>query len=385
MTEAKARSADTEQGSRSSRGVVVLYSPRGAAFTNTHERATRAEIARRLAALKGFDYVGEYDPGTRYKGRIYFTPSDTLIGSDAAALGIRNEDDLFGGVVPLPFVRTKVITHGLLEADAAAPAGWSHQFGRRVSEAVLGGFSVFTMSDAREAGTRLLERGPVRIKPVAETGGRGQTVVSGETELEAALASLSPAQISGDGLVLEENLDDVRTFSVGQVRVGKLVLAYYGTQRLTPDNGGAVVYGGSDLTVVRGELEVLLGLDLLDEIRLAVVQARLYDAAAMESFPGLFASRRNYDIARGRDCGGRWRCGVLEQSWRAGGASGAEIGALEAFRADPALTSVRAVTVELYGEIRAIPLEATLYFQGTDERIGPITKYTLLSDHAHEG
>ena len=42
---------------------------------------------------------------------------------------------------------------------------------------MLEGFSVFTIEDARRAGAHLLERGPVRLKPVLAMGGRGQEVV----------------------------------------------------------------------------------------------------------------------------------------------------------------------------------------------------------------
>ena len=72
-------------------------------------------------------------------------------------------------------------------------------------------------------------------------------------------------------------------------------------------------------------------------MRQAIEYARIFDTAAAIFFPGCFASRRNYDIAQGRDGNGRERFGVLEQSWRVGGASSAEIAALEAFRADPGL------------------------------------------------
>jgi hypothetical protein len=65
------------------------------------------------------------------------------------------------------------------------------------------------------------------------------------------------------------------------------------------------VYGGSDLLIVRGDYDDLLGLDLAPGVRLAVVQARVYEAAATEEFPELVASRRNYDVARGIDAGGR--------------------------------------------------------------------------------
>ena len=81
---------------------------------------------------------------------------------------MRTEDDLFGGVVPHPFVATKAITHPLVEPDAAAPEGWSHGFARRVRSVVLPGFTAFTLQDARKAGLRLLERGPVRLKPAAQ-------------------------------------------------------------------------------------------------------------------------------------------------------------------------------------------------------------------------
>ena len=382
----KVWSSTTPNEPQASPGVVVEYSPDERSYRHAHERVTRSEIAKRLATLKGFEYAGEYDPSAGYSGPVYFAPSDTLVGVQRAnELGIFGEHDLFGGVVPHAFVATKIITHPLVEPDAWAPAGWSHEFGRRVADAVLFGFSVFTLKDAHRAGARLLERGPARIKPVRGTGGRGQTVVSKSTDVDAALNRIDPAELSSGGLVLEENLVNVITYSVGQVRVADLVATYYGTQRLTPDNSGTAVYGGSDLIIVAGNFDALLGLDLSEEVRLAIAKARAYDRAALECFPGLFASRRNYDVARGLDANSQWRFGVLEQSWRIGGATGAEIAALEAFHADPALHVVRASTFEFYGESEPPPPNATVYFRGTDECIGPITKYTLVDPHEHAG
>jgi len=95
----------------------------------------------------------------------------------------------------------------------------------------------------------------------------------------------------------------------------------------------------------------------------------------------MFASRRNYDVAQGTNAHGQWRSGVLEQSWRIGGATGAEIAALEAFRADPDLHVVRASTFEIYGESQDPPPQATVYFRGTDERVGLLTKYTMVETH----
>jgi hypothetical protein len=368
--------------SRTAPGVVVTYSLRGAEHARSHEGVIQTAISRMLAALRGYDFAGEYDPSRRYPGPRYFVPSDTLVGVEAACeLGVRTEDDLFGGVVPFPFVATKAITHPLVEPDAPAPEGWSHGFAQRVRDTVLPGFTVFTLCDARRAGARLLELGPIRSKRPRSAGGHGQVVAADSVALEAALGAIDTAELAHDGLVLEHNLTDVTTYSVGQVRVGGVVATSLGTQRLTTDNRGKAVYGGSDLIVVRGDYDTLLGLDLAPEVRVAVAQARAYDAAAAEEFPGLLASRRNYDVARGRDAKGRWRSGVLEQSWRIGGASGPEVAALEAFRAYPGLDAVRAWCVEAFGTNEMPPPRALLHFRGVDHRAGPITKYTLVEPY----
>ncbi len=96
-----------------------------------------------------------------------------------------------------------------------------------------------------------------------------------------------------------------------------------------------------------------------------------------EAYPTLFASRRNYDVAFGRNGRGAQRIGVLEQSWRPGGASGAEIAAFEAYARDPDLASVTCATMEVYGDLAAAPAHATLYYDGIDPVAGPLTKYAI--------
>src|SRR5690606_34206887 len=261
--------------------------------------------------MLGIDYGGMHEPGAAYSGPLYFIPSDTIIGLHTAEnAGIHGEDDLFGGVVPYAFVPTKSITHGLLHQNAFAQKGWSHDFAGSVRESVLGGLTVFTLEDARLAADRMLRDGPIRLKPVHATAGRGQIVIHHADEIGAALEELDTRKLGESGLVLEENLDDVETFSVGQVRVRGRVASYVGTQSLTADNHGEMVYGGSSLVVVRGGFEALKRLDLSDVYRDAIDKARIYDAAANANFPGFFASRRNYDIAKGIDAKGHIRCGV---------------------------------------------------------------------------
>ncbi len=365
--------------------VAVISRAAERACARSHERATRDAVAGRLAALLGLAFAGEHDPGAHRGLPLYLVPADSLNTADAERLGVRGEGDLFGGVVPHPFVGTKAITHPLVADDARAPEGWSREFGWRVRDAVLDGFTVFGPEDAYRAGRRLLERGPVRVKPVRACGGRGQVVARDAAELEALFDTVDLAELAEHGLVLEEDLAEVTTYSVGQVRAAGLVASYHGTQRLTRDGRRELVYGGSDLVVARGGFDALLALGLPEELGLAVAQARAYDAAAQACFPGLVVSRRNYDVARGLDAYGRPRSGVLEQSWRVGGASGAEVAALEAFRADPGLRVVGASTVEAYGEGAAVPPGAVVHFQGVDDRAGPITKYATVGAHGDAG
>lgn len=365
-------------------GSVVLYSNTTANRPGSHESVSRAWVAGRLAALKGYEDAGEYDASVRYRGPLYFVPGETLVNLETAnELGIRTEDDLFGGVVPYSFVATKAITHPLVDAQACAPEGWSHDFGRQVADSILLGYAAFSRDDARRAGERMLKSGPARVKQSRGIGGRGQIMVTETRELDAALDEMEAAELARYGIVIEQHLEEVATYSVGQVRVAGLVATYCGTQRLTQGNDGHTVYGGSDLLVVHGDFDALLGLEHAPELRLAVEQACKYDAAAAEEFQGLLASRRNYDVARGRDPGGQWRSGVLEQSWRIGGASAAEVASLEAFRADPDLRAVRAATVEVHGECEPPP-RAIVYFSGKDERVGLITKYAVVEPYGNK-
>jgi hypothetical protein len=369
--------------SAGSRGVVVAYVSDQQAHTSEHERITQAEFARRLAALKDYEAGGLYVPRRHYPGHVYFVPGSTLVKEEAAALGIRGPDDLFGGVVPHAFVATKVISHPLVEPDAAALPGWNSAFGAQVGDAVLAGHAAFNHDDARRAGLRLLERGPVRIKQVLATGGHGQSVARDAAELQRQLEAIDPDEVVSHGLVLEENLSEVRTFSVGQVKVGDLTASYFGFQRLTRNNRGAEVYGGSNLTVVRGDFDALLAQDASAEIRAAIDQAQRYNTTVIACYPGFFASRNNYDIVLGRDAGGRSRLGVLEQSWRPGGATGAEIAALEIFRSQPGRDRVRASAIEIFGESPPPPPHATVYFCGNDHRAGRLTKYSVVEPDVH--
>jgi uncharacterized protein with GYD domain len=347
----------------------------------THETVVQQALGERIARLLGARFVGAYDPALHKGQAPYYIPSDTLIGKkEGDALNIRSVDDFFGGLIDYPFMATKAISHPLLKDATAQPPGWSERFFEEAADAVLSGFSVFNEADARRAGRQLLKDGPVRVKPVLATAGRGQVVVNSEGDLDKAIADQDMTEVEEWGLVLEEDLSDVITYSVGQVQVAGIMVSYHGTQSLTQDNNGETVYGGSQLWLVRGDYDELLKLDLDDDVRRSVTQAMSYEKAALDCFPDFLASRRNYDIAHGTNSRGEVCSGVLEQSWRIGGASPAEVEALVAFAADPALHRIRASSHEIYGQT-TLPADAHVLYEGDDPEVGLISKFTQVQPY----
>jgi len=359
-------------------GLVVLY---GGEEDARHEQETRAEIARELAVLKQFDFDGRFDPRKHDGHPCYFVAAQTLDRETARGLGIRHEHDIFGGVVPHLFVATKVIAHPLVDDGAFAPDGWSAQLGASAGDTVLDGFSAFTRKDALRGGTQLLTDGPVRLKLPHGRAGRDQHVVKTPAELAERVDELDEKELATNGIVLEQNLDDVVTYSVGQVRVEDTLISYVGTQRLTRDNRGEEVYGGTTLIAVRGDYDALLKREIPDPAREAIAKTRVFDGFVVDAYKNMFASRRNYDVAQGRDAAGRERIGVLEQSWRIGGASGAELAVLTTLRRDSRVASVRASSYEIHGRDVAVPSHAKVYFDGEDDKMGRLVKYTVVDEY----
>ena len=266
------------------RKIVVAHSVR--ADAPQHEVQTNKALARWLAQILGFKFGGSYDP-QKHRGRdLYLLPTQTIVGATQAHdLGIKGPDDLWGGFVEHDFICTKAISHGLRSHLAHAPQGWSPLFSERVRNVVLDGLSVFALEDARPAAEHLLYSGPIRLKPVHACAGRGQEVIKSLDAFDEILARPDIEKQFSEGVVLEQDLSDVITHSVGQSFIGDKVLSYCGDQYLTKDAHGEDVYGGSNLLVVQGGYDDLLALELPDDVRLAIEQAQIFDSAADEAYP----------------------------------------------------------------------------------------------------
>lgn len=359
--------------------LVVSHSVRPEA--PAHEIETNRALARWLATILDWEYGGSYDPGEHHGRDVYVLPTQTLVGAEAARqLGIKGPDDLWGGYVDYDFVCTKAISHGLRSKHAQAPEGWAPLFSERVRGVVLDGLSVFSFDDARPAAEHLLYNGSIRMKPIHACAGRGQEVIKSLDQFDAILARPDAKDLFAEGVVLEQDLTKVVTHSVGQSFIGGKALSYCGDQYLTTDGNGEDVYGGSNLLVVQGTYDDLLKLDLPEDVRLAIRQAQVFDAAADECYRGFYASRRNYDIAQGLDSNNKQRSGVLEQSWRMGGASSAELAALHCFIKDPTLRAIRVSSVEIYTD-QTLPEGAFEVYRGPAENSEFLLKYVTVNSY----
>jgi hypothetical protein len=356
---------------------LYIIPPRGGVFSDEHQHCARTVIARHLAGLTGSAFAGDFSGEVDSAVEPYFLPADTLTGEEARRYGIDGEEDLFGGVVPCDFVASKAISHCLVSEDAAAPPEWNRQFSDAIADVVLPGFTVFSREDAETGAKELLRNGPVQLKATGGFAGFGQEKIASASDLDVVLDEQDWDNIGRKGLVLEQRLENISASSVGQVKVGGITASYYALQKEVSDENRDNIYVGSALLVVRGDFDDLLSLDLSEGERSAIRDARKFDAAVDEHFEGFFASRRNYDVIRGFDPDGRPISGVLEQSWRIGGATAAEVLALEAFTSNPGLDRVKCRTVEVFGELADVPDDALLLYRGVDPKAGPITRYAV--------
>nr|WP_309583240.1 DUF3182 family protein [Paraburkholderia phenoliruptrix] len=119
--------------------VVLVYPGGRKAARAGHEVDTLWELARQIAELKGTRLAGEFNAMRTYPAHRYLIPDDTLTLAEAQKLGVRSVRDLFGGVVPFPFVATKLIAHRLTDHAKFAPSGWSRTFGEHTATLVLPG------------------------------------------------------------------------------------------------------------------------------------------------------------------------------------------------------------------------------------------------------
>ncbi|HEY6943117.1 DUF3182 family protein [Dokdonella sp.] len=340
--------------------------------------ACLGHTAERIARLLQYEYGGAPRDDRQ---RIYFVPDHTLTLAEAARLGIRSELDLYGGVVPYAFVATRAATHPPVSADAVVPQTWSYALARMLASSVLRGYSAFSVMDACIAAKRLLRSGPVRIHcGDAEPAQAGETLYDIDACIEA-IEAIPVLELGVRGVVVEHALAEETVHVVGSARIGAQSISYVGTRRAPRIAYGRAVHAGCDLVVVQGDFAALDRVGLDADERAAVLKAAHYDAALAHAYRPSFASRRCYDVVRGRNAHDEVRMGVCGQLWRCSAESPAEVAAMLAFRDVPGLACVRASTCEAIGEVD-VPAGAMVYHRSCDDAGGTVTRYCTIDMHA---
>ena len=246
-----------------------------------------------------------------------------------------------GGVVEIASHRDKAILHPRVPGYEQNCIWHSSKFADLVSGAVLPGFSVFSTADAHRAFRQLQAEGyVVRGKDPTRDGSGGQWVIKDEAHLDSIMGSLPEEQILNHGLVLESNLETLETLSVGQIYLNGKFYSYYGNQESTTSPKGNQTYGGTTLTMMRGPFEDLARSIDDPHLAQAVEQARTVYSAYSVYDP--LISRANFDVVQGQTANREFLSGVVDQSLRIGGATPAEIMAIEALQKDPSAKQVMA-------------------------------------------
>ncbi len=371
--------------------VINTNKPR---FKLAHYRNLR--IMEKIASI--FERFGGIDQGKTYYVAdktivLEFRENQKLI-KDAL---IESEKDFFGGIVPRAHQSTKAIMHPLVSREAACPLGWSHEFSQELVhlELVLPGFTVFNIEDIRTAFNHLYDKGvyQIRLKDPLGYLGMNQFVVTSFQELEQFISDkiVNNEKLQQYGLVVEENLcpEDLKIYSVSFVTVGSHQVQCIGVQRFSQG-----LYRGTDHVIMQTgkriipELLAQVGIFNKEDAQVIIDKALLFRALLNKHIPEIKTARFNVDIVSGiasiysnGTCELVKRFALLEQSFRVGGASAAEIWGLEYLLCHPSVDAVCASTYYRYGDeaSQIVSGEENLYW-GVDSRLGPIS--TSVKVHA---
>ncbi len=299
-------------------------------------------------------------------GRTYFVPFAAVHANLALDRGISGIGDLYGGIVRHPEHADKAILHALPSRDAQRPGWYSARFARHVEAVALPGYTAFTIEDAVRA-YRLMRSDDltVRLKDPASTGGLGQHFIGTEAALVGILAQYE-AKLAKTGIVLEADLHGPVTITIGYVNIDGAIYTWHG-RPYDVSHDGMMRFGGNELTVVRGGLDVLHRYAKDPHDRLAVDQAkRIFDAY---SLLGTTISRATLDVVQGMSCNGAFLSGVTDPSLRPSASSAAEIRAVEALTDNPEATVAKTrLTYDYWKSIKRRP-EQELFVDHSRMRI----------------
>lgn len=278
----------------------------------------------------------------------YFVPMAAIHEPLARQVGISALGGAYGGIVRELQHADKAVLHQLPRTTMQSPDWYSRDFASEVKATVLPGFTTFSAEDTRAAFDIMQGEGHfVRFKDPAGTGERGQYLIKTKDELEKVMFDHGNG-FTEAGAILEANLNDAETITVGYVDIEGEKYSWYGSPYDT-EFGGIKRFGGNEITVVKGGLSALRDYCKEEKNKVAVEQsAVVFDA--YHSHLGSSIMRATFDAVQGIGDNGEFLSGITDPSLRPSASSAAEIRAIEAFRDYPEAKAVKTRIVYDYAK-----------------------------------
>ncbi len=332
-------------------------------------RARNGHIGVDISSILGIPFRGlstEQIVGPNH----YVVTSKTMTKQDALnRFGINSTSDFYGLAVNDINEVGKAILHPA--PGEITPQFYNPRFADRARHLVLPGFACFSTSDAQSAFAHYEGNGfGLRFKVANESDGNGQFKVDDASHLQHLLEE--QRQALTEGIVLEANLHDPTTISVGYAQLGDQRYSFIAHQKNTPPNAeGQSKYLGAKVTAVRGSMEIFLSdQDMTLNDRLAVLKAVEFNRLYQQTFHPI-ASRLSYDVVLGLDDHGDILSGITDITGRVGGTCPALMLACMEFNQNPEITKINSEVTLNYDPTKILPEEqySTAYVDHADLRI----------------
>jgi hypothetical protein len=291
------------------------------------------QVAQDLATYFGIPFLGTQNG---QGGDFYYVPAKTVEASDAIKLGIENSRDLYGAIASKRTATGKSILHP--SVSNITPDFYNPEFAELIQDLVLPGFVGFNPLDILKGYNFFSRSFPARLKLSNESDGLGQFPIQDKLHLEQIIEKIDPSIIAEEGVVLEPELQNPKTISVGFAQIGTKLLSFIAKQKNdVADDDGQLRnrYLGAVVTVVSGDLEQLQTIEGLSEIDLEAVTKCIQFNQHYQKNMDIIASRLSYDFLFGQNDQGQIFSGITDITGRLGGTCPAIMMALSRLQNNP--------------------------------------------------
>jgi len=269
----------------------------------------------------------------------YHVMAKTVTKEIAREFNISSPEDFYGVVVDHLQQVEKSVFYPVV--GTSFPGHYSTKFSKQVRDSVLKGYSFFDLEGALAAHQKLSYFGKLRLKLLPNSDGHGQFKITTDDEFREILNKVDENKLAEFGAVIEPNLFEANTTSVGEIRLGDDVYSFLAFQKDDiASEDGRNRYMGADLITIRGTMENLLDLNeaglVLDQVKKAVSFHQAY------SYFKPVISRISYDVLCGTDFKGDVQIGVTDITARLGGSCPAVMLGVKVLDSDFTTEAVRA-------------------------------------------